>query len=162
MRRKMFFLGPALVLALLLAGGLWPAAGPGEGRDGGLRAALPPDVFQARTAQAISVPFLLTVDAQLRHNSRQAIYLGEVACIEGRQLRLRMTFTQPHGAEGWGQTIDRCTGDAQTFEIRVMARGPRAFQPGEVDFAGWAGEFERGRMTDEVTWSGTETLAFAD
>jgi hypothetical protein len=161
MPRKIWMIGPAMALALLLTAGLWPAGGPSEGRDG-LRAAMPPDVFQARTAAAISVPFLRTVDAELRHNSRQAIYLGEVACVAGRQIRLRMTFTQPHGAEGRGQTIDRCTGDPQEFEVWVMARGPKSFQPGPVDFSGWAGEFERGRMTDEVTWDGGETLAFAD
>jgi hypothetical protein len=152
MRRKIVILVPSLALALLLVGGLWPTTDPGKGRDGGLQTAIAPHGLQPQPAGAISVPFLFSLDIQLRHNHRQAIYVGQVLCVEGRQLRVRVTLTQDHGAQGWGQTIDRCTGETQQFEVRVNARGPVAFRPGEFRYTGWAGEFERGRMTDEATW----------
>lgn len=158
--RRVLVATSTLALALVVIGGLWPATSRDDGSGSAISAIGSPLGFETPTAKAVSIPTLFSLDdpATVRHNDRQIFYRGQVECTEGDQLRMRVSITQGD-TEGRGQTIDRCTGDLQAFEIRVAVRGPHTFQTGELArYEGWAGTFSRGSLTAERVWDGEAEL----
>jgi hypothetical protein len=155
--RRIFTAVTSLTLALVLMGGLWPERERDGGSDGRLAAVRVPLGLESRTARAIERD-VITWTGLLRHNDRQVFFRGDVGCTQGQQLRMTIRIVQGD-AEGRGQLVERCTGELESIEVRVIVRGPHTFTVGEeAEYWVRAGSFHRGTMTDEHTSEGRTEL----
>lgn len=105
--------------------------------------------------RAISIPYGFEDAYPIYTNGRQVAVSATGACEAGQQLRLHITVTQEAmGAHGEGRAVAFCTGEEQTVDVRVMARGPDGFVAGPAHIAGSATTRERGKVTDQQLSSG--------
>jgi hypothetical protein len=145
----------ACIGAFLLA--LVPIGTPGQSQSG-LVASLtgPKEAEAAISVSAISIPTLLF---GLQAQNNQIRVRGEIQCTEGEHARIGVVATQEStGATAEGQTVTRCTGDVQSWQVKAPKRGPIGFEPGTADIHVQIHTFDRGELTDFVEFDQEATL----
>lgn len=146
--RRAVWVVPVLAAAVTLVAAVWP--GPPGQSDSPLAGVFGgPELVEARMKE-ISIPFgFETVD--LRHNNRQVDTTGPIQCTAGERFRAVAFIVQETDegtARGEGQDNGHCTGELQTWEVRVVARGPVEFEAGEAQGIWILTTYDRGKQTD--------------
>lgn len=165
MRRRHLFVGGPLFGVLVVVGALIlltpvePDGAPSltftlEGEDGEVVAPIEPAVLRRRT---ITPEF----DPPLELRAGRVVFArGGIACDPGEVYRVDVELTQGE-AHATGRTAGRCTGDAQTWQAVVVARGGATFAAGPAHACAVATTRRQG-ITDSHEWCADPVLAPAD
>ena len=110
-------------------------------------------VFAASIAYARVVFNTIDPVATATDDGLHLIVTGPVTCTQGERLHTRLTVTQRStGAIAEGRTLDRCTGEAQQWEVHASVVGRNAFEPGAATAVAIGRTADRGETTDAHQW----------
>jgi hypothetical protein len=110
-------------------------------------------VVLVQAAQAAILQNTIDHTASLTGHGRYALVTGPIACTAGDTLSIRVTLTQTTtGAQGQGRARLTCTGNLQTWAVKVSAFGVSAFKPGPAAACARASTSVQDRLTDERRW----------
>jgi hypothetical protein len=110
-------------------------------------------VPEIRATLRISIPYGFDTPLPVLAEGRDVIASGHGGCTADEQVTVAVTITQStSGAIATGQTQQTCTGELQTWSVRVTANttATLATAPGEA--CGLASTREGGYVTDTYDW----------
>lgn len=106
-----------------------------------------------RATRRISIPFGFDTPQPVLADGRDVIASGHGGCTADQQVTVAVTITQStSGAVATGEWINSCSGELQTWSLRVTAHTTSSFATAAAEACGLATTREGVYVTDTFDW----------
>lgn len=106
-----------------------------------------------RATRRISIPFGFDTPLPVLAGGRDVIASGHGGCTADQQVTVAVTLTQStSGAVATGEWMNSCSGELQTWSLRVTAHTTSSFATAAAEACGLATAREGAYVTDTFDW----------